>query len=45
MGSLDSRFSCVVAWMERLSLDLLQAVKNIVGCGSVWNLQPQAGAS
>ena len=38
MGGLDSRFSCVVVGMERLSLDLLQAVTNIVGCGSVWNL-------
>ena len=35
---MGSRFSCVVTGMERLSLDLLQAVKNIVGCRGVWNL-------
>ena len=35
---MGSRFSCVAVGMERLSLDLSQAVKNIVGCGSVWNL-------
>ena len=28
------RFSCVLAGMERHSLDLLRAVKNIVGCES-----------
>ena len=38
-GWMGSRFSCEVAGMERLSLDLLRAVKNKVGCGSVWNLQ------
>ena len=32
---IGSRFSCVPAGMKRHSLDLLQAVKNIVGCGSV----------
>ena len=37
-GGMDSRFSCMVAGMERLSLDLSEAVKNIVGCGSVSNL-------
>ena len=30
-----SRFSCMATGMERLSLDLLRAVKNIVGHGSV----------
>ena len=35
---MDSRFSCVSVGMERLSLDLLLAVKNIVLHGSVWNL-------
>ena len=39
---MGSRFFCVAAGMERLSLDLLRAVKNIVGCGSVWNLQSHA---
>ena len=34
---------CVAPGMERLSLDLLQAVRNLVcalevGCGVVWNL-------
>ena len=38
MGGLDSRLSCVAAGMERLSPDLLQAVKNVVGCGRVWDL-------
>ena len=38
MGGLDSRFSCVAAGIERLSLDLSEAVRNIVGCGTVWNL-------
>ena len=28
----------MAAGMKRLSLDLSRAVKNIVGCGSVWNL-------
>ena len=28
---------CMPAGMERHSLDLPQAVKNIVGCDSVWN--------
>ena len=37
-GGMGSRFSCVATGMERLSLDLLQAVKNIARCGSVWNL-------
>ena len=32
-----SRFSCVAAGMERLSVDLTQAVENIVECGSVCN--------
>lgn len=35
---MGSRFSCVSVEMERLSLDLSVAVKNIVGRGSVWNL-------
>ena len=35
---MDSRFSCVSVGMERLSLDLPVAVKNIVWHGSVWNL-------
>ena len=35
---MDSRFSCMAAAMERLSLDILRAVKNILGCGSVWDL-------
>ena len=43
MGVLDSRFSCVAAEMQRLSLDFSQAVKNMMGYGSVWYLQPQAG--
>ena len=38
MGGLNLRFSCVAAGMERLSSDLSHAVKNVVGCGSVWNL-------
>ena len=38
MGGLDARFFCVAAGMERLSPDLLQAVKNVVGRGSVWDL-------
>ena len=38
MGGLDSRFYCMAAGMKRLSLDLSRVVKNIVGCGSVWNL-------
>ena len=32
------KISCVAAGMERLSLDLPRAVKNIVGCESVWKL-------
>ena len=32
---MGSKFSCVSAGMERLFLDLLRAVKNIVGCGSL----------
>ena len=43
MGGLDSRFSCMAARMGRLSFDLLEAVKNVVGCGSVWVLWFQAG--
>ena len=35
---MGSRFSCVFVEIERLSLDLSVAVKNIVGRGSVWNL-------
>ena len=35
MGGLDSRFSCVATGMETLFPHLLQAVKNVVGCGSV----------
>ena len=31
------RFPCMPAGMERHSLDLLRAVKNIVECESVWN--------
>ena len=31
------RYSCVAAGMERLFLDLWQAVENVAGCGSVWN--------
>ena len=34
---LNSRFSCMATGVERLSLDLSQAVKNIVRCGNVWN--------
>ena len=30
-----SRYSCVAAGIETFSLDLMQAVKNVVGCGSV----------
>ena len=35
---MGGRFSCVPAGMKRHSLDFLLAVKNIVGCESVWNL-------
>ena len=35
---MGSRCSCVVAGMKKLPLDLTQVVKNMVGCGSVWNL-------
>ena len=35
---MGSRISCVAARMERLSLDLPRAAKNIMGCGSLWNL-------
>ena len=38
MGGLDLRLFCVDAGMERLSPDLLQAVENVVGCRSVWDL-------
>ena len=34
---MGQRFSCMPTGMERHSLDLLQAVKNIMGCESVWN--------
>ena len=37
MKGMGGRFSCVPAGMERYSLDLPRAVKNIVGCESVWN--------
>ena len=30
-------FSCACTGMERHSLILLQAVKNIMGCENVWN--------
>ena len=33
----SSRHSCVTPGMERFSSDLMQAVKNVAGCGSVWN--------
>ena len=36
-----SRFSCVAAGMERFFLDLMEAVKNGAGCGSVWNSKLQ----
>ena len=39
--TVSSRFSCVAPGMERLSLDLLRAVKKSaleVGSGYVWNL-------
>ena len=39
MSRLDSRFSCVAAGMERLSLDLSRVAKNIVGCRNVWKLE------
>ena len=42
---MDSRFSCMAAVMERLSLDISRAVKNIVGCGSVWDLLSHADVS
>ena len=38
MGGLDSRFPCMAAGMERLSFDLPQDAKNVVGCGNVWDL-------
>ena len=38
MGWLDSKFSCMAAGIERLSFDLLEAVKNVMGCGNVWDL-------
>ena len=34
----EFKIPCMAAGMERLTLDLPQAVKNIVGCESVWNL-------
>ena len=37
-GRTSSRFSCLATGMERLSLDFPRAVKNIVRCGSLWNL-------
>ena len=33
-----SRYFGMVAGMERFSVDLTQAVRNVAGCGSVWNL-------
>ena len=42
---MGSRFSCMAARMEILSLDILQAVKNIVECGCVWNLLSHADVS
>ena len=33
-----SRYSSVAAGMERFSLDLMQAFKNVAGCESVGNL-------
>ena len=38
MGGLDSRFSCMAVVIERLSFDLVEAVKNVVGYGNVWDL-------
>ena len=35
---MASIFSCIVVGMERCSLDLIQTVKNMVRCGSVWTL-------
>ena len=35
---MGSRFSYIAIEMERLSLDLSRAVKNIVECSSVSNL-------
>ena len=32
-----SRYFCVAAGMGRFFLDLTEAVKNVAGCGSVWN--------
>ena len=32
-----SRYFCVAAGMEKFSLDLTQAVRNVAGCGNVWN--------
>ena len=34
----QARFSCMAVGMEKLSFDLLQAVKNVVGCGNLWDL-------
>ena len=36
-----SRYFGMVAGMERFSVDLTQAVRNVAGCGSVWNLWSQ----
>ena len=36
-SKMGTRFSGVAAVTERLSLDLTEAVKNIVGFGSVWD--------
>ena len=44
-SGMCSRFSCVSAGMERLSLDLTEAVKIVAGCGSVWNSWSQTELS
>ena len=36
-----SRYFCVTAGMERFSLDLTQAVRNVAGCEGVWNSSSQ----
>ena len=33
-----SRYFGMAAGIERLSVDLMQTVRNVAGCGSVWNL-------
>ena len=35
---MGSKFSCVAVAMKEFFLDLLQAAKSMVGCGSVCNL-------